>query len=216
MIFRIRHFSLFLMYKQFCHRMYIHISAILLFATQSINTQVIHHDNFQQMYQRFNRYDMYYSHSFHFVLWLSICRFMFSLQAQNPCQDFPDATIRKSRRSHDPTGSRQRDNKYDMTHVLFHVDTAVMLAAGGRSNEVPDQVRWQTSLPHLIRRTTERRTAATSQWIRDHVQPERRYLTLRGRASEGKRCGASASLPPSTIIICSQVIRRSAPSYTSG
>ena len=27
------------------------------------------------------------------LLWLSICRFMFSSQAQNPCQDFPDATV---------------------------------------------------------------------------------------------------------------------------
>ena len=37
-IFRIRHFSLFLMYQEVCHRMYIYISTILLFATQSINT----------------------------------------------------------------------------------------------------------------------------------------------------------------------------------
>ena len=35
-------------------------------------------------------------------------------------------------------------------------------AASGQSDEVPDQVRWQTSLPHLARRTTEQRTAATS------------------------------------------------------
>ena len=34
------------MYKQFCPRIYIHISAIFLFAAQSINTQVIHHDNY--------------------------------------------------------------------------------------------------------------------------------------------------------------------------
>ena len=42
------------------------------------------------------------------------------------------------------------------------------------TEEAPDQVRWQTSLPHLARRSTERRTQATSQWIRDHVRPERR------------------------------------------
>ena len=48
-------------------------------------------------------------------------------------------------------------------------------AAGDTSYEVPDQVRWQTSLPHLARRATERRAQATTQWTRDHVRPERRY-----------------------------------------
>ena len=48
-------------------------------------------------------------------------------------------------------------------------------AAAGQIYGVPDQVRWQASLPHLARRATERRSEATSQWVRDHVRPERRY-----------------------------------------
>ena len=55
------------------------------------------------------------------------------------------------------------------------VDGMAKTAAGDTSHEVPDQVRWQTSLPHLARRATERRTQATTQWVRDHVRPERRY-----------------------------------------
>ena len=35
-------------------------------------------------------------------------------------------------------------------------------AAGGQSHGVPDQIRWQASLPHLSRRATERRSEATS------------------------------------------------------
>ena len=49
-------------------------------------------------------------------------------------------------------------------------------AAGGRTDGVPDRIRWQMSLPYLSRRVTERRTAATTQWITDHVKPERGYL----------------------------------------
>ena len=55
------------------------------------------------------------------------------------------------------------------------VDGTAKEAASGQSDEVPDRVRWQTSLPHLVRRTTERRAAATAQWVRDHVRSERRY-----------------------------------------
>ena len=48
--------------------------------------------------------------------------------------------------------------------------------AGRQLDEVPDRVRWQTSLPRRSRRTTtERRAVATAQWIRGHVRPERRY-----------------------------------------
>ena len=46
---------------------------------------------------------------------------------------------------------------------------------GDRAHSFPDEVRWQTSLPHLTRRSTERRTTATSRWIRDHVRESRRY-----------------------------------------
>ena len=49
-------------------------------------------------------------------------------------------------------------------------------AAAGQTHDVPDQVRWQASLPHLSRKASERRSGATAQWIRDHVRPERRYL----------------------------------------
>ena len=49
-------------------------------------------------------------------------------------------------------------------------------AAAGQVYGVPDQVRWQASLPNLSRRATERRSEATSQWIGDHVRPERRYI----------------------------------------
>ena len=49
-------------------------------------------------------------------------------------------------------------------------------AAAGQIYGVPDQVRWQASLPHLSRRATERRSEDTSRWIREHVGPERRYV----------------------------------------
>ena len=49
-------------------------------------------------------------------------------------------------------------------------------AAGGQLDEVPDRVRWRTSVPHLMRGATEKRTAAVTRWINDHVRPERRYL----------------------------------------
>ena len=47
-------------------------------------------------------------------------------------------------------------------------------AAGSRGHDVPDEIRWHTSLPHLSRRATECRAIATSQRVRDHVRPERR------------------------------------------
>ena len=40
--------------------------------------------------------------------------------------------------------------------------------------EVSGAVRWQTSLPHLSRKSSERRTRETSQWAAAHVRPERR------------------------------------------
>ena len=48
-------------------------------------------------------------------------------------------------------------------------------AAECASHSVPDRIRWQASLPHLARRATERRSEATSRWIREHVRLERRY-----------------------------------------
>ena len=49
-------------------------------------------------------------------------------------------------------------------------------AAAGQIYGVPDQVRWQASLPHLSRRATERRSEDTSRWTVDHVRPEWRYI----------------------------------------
>ena len=46
-------------------------------------------------------------------------------------------------------------------------------AAGNRAHDVQDEVRWQSSLPHLSRRTPEGRAKATLQWIRDHARLER-------------------------------------------
>ena len=48
-------------------------------------------------------------------------------------------------------------------------------AAGDRAHDVPDEIRWQTSLSHLSRRAAEGRARATSQWVTDHVRPERRH-----------------------------------------
>ena len=53
-------------------------------------------------------------------------------------------------------------------------------ATAGQTHDVPDQVRWQASLPHLARRATERRSGATALWIRDQVRPERCYVPPRG------------------------------------
>ena len=48
-------------------------------------------------------------------------------------------------------------------------------AAEDRAHDVPDEIWWKTSLPHLSRRATEGRARAASQWVADHVRPERRY-----------------------------------------
>ena len=56
------------------------------------------------------------------------------------------------------------------------VDGMAKKAAAGQIYGVPDQFRWQASLPHLSRRATERQSEDTSRWIRDHVRPERHYV----------------------------------------
>ncbi len=48
-------------------------------------------------------------------------------------------------------------------------------AAENRTHAVPDEIRWQASLPHLARQATEDKVKATSQWISDHVHPECQY-----------------------------------------
>ena len=63
-----------------------------------------------------------------------------------------------------------RGNEISIIWVLAHrgvpgnevVDGMAKTAAGDTSYEAPDQVGWQTSLPHLARRATERRTRATT------------------------------------------------------
>ena len=42
-------------------------------------------------------------------------------------------------------------------------DRAAKEAAENRAHGVSDRIRWQASLPHLLRRTTEGRARATSQ-----------------------------------------------------
>ena len=41
--------------------------------------------------------------------------------------------------------------------------------------EMSGTARWQTSLPHLSRRSSERRARETGQWVASHVRPERRH-----------------------------------------
>ena len=58
--------------------------------------------------------------------------------------------------------------------------------------DVPDGVRWQTSILHPARRSSERRTREAGQWAAAHVRPERRYRppsgsSLRRRALRGAR-----------------------------
>ena len=96
------------------------------------------------------------------------------------------------------------------------VDEMAKEAASGQSDEVLDRVRWQTSLPHLARRTTERRTAATKQWIRDHVDQSDDIAPQEAAASGGGLCRECRTPRPSAAISYCQVTRRSAPSYMTG
>ena len=59
-------------------------------------------------------------------------------------------------------------------------DRAAKEATGGQSEEVPDELRRQTSLPHLARKSTEKGSTATAQWVEDHVRPEGRYHSSSG------------------------------------
>ena len=61
-------------------------------------------------------------------------------------------------------------------------DFAKAAAEGADSGDaVPDEYRWETSLWHMTRVSTEARTRPTQEWIRSHVWPERRYQPPQGR-----------------------------------
>lgn len=84
-------------------------------------------------------------------------------------------------------------------------------AAGNQAHNVPNQIRWQISLPHLARRATERRTGATSQWIRAQSAATTPQVGL--DLDEGFY-GRSGKPLPSAATSCSPVMRPSAPSLT--
>ena len=92
------------------------------------------------------------------------------------------------------------------------VDGIAKEAAGGQTDGVVDRVRWQTSLPHLVRRATERRSAAAAQWASDHVRPERRYLPPEGGGFRKRALRRVQRPRPSAIINCYRATQRSAPS----
>ena len=61
---------------------------------------------------------------------------------------------------------------------------AARLAEGGRGRAEPEYLR-EASLSHLMRKTTEARTQATSVWVRDHVGRRHRYRPPPGAGSAG-------------------------------
>ena len=49
-------------------------------------------------------------------------------------------------------------------------------AEGGPScDDIPDEYRWETSLPHITRTATEAQSRATAEWVSGYIEPERRY-----------------------------------------
>ena len=80
------------------------------------------------------------------------------------------------------------------------VDGMAKEAVAGQVYGVPDQVRWQASLPHLIRRATERRSETTAQWVRDYVRPERRYAPRGPRFSEEGAAKSAKGYRPTLLL----------------
>ena len=95
-------------------------------------------------------------------------------------------------------------------------DRVAREAAEGQLDEVPDQVRWQTSLPHLTGRTTERKTVATSQWIRDHARPERRDLPPGGTGFRRRAMRGVRKATAQRYFSCLWAMRRLDSSSTTG
>ena len=92
-------------------------------------------------------------------------------------------------------------------------DRAAKEAAENRAHDVSDEIRWQTSLPHLSGRATEGRAGATSQWVADYVRPERRYHPRAGQGcAAGCYAGPVISRPPSDTTSCCPGMPRPAPS----
>ena len=78
----------------------------------------------------------------------------------------------------DPAHLSEESNK--------HADATAKRAAGGEEDRASPEYLGEASLSHLTRKTTEARSRATREWIRDHVRRERRYRPPpRGKLRKG-------------------------------
>ena len=67
-----------------------------------------------------------------------------------------------------------------------HADATTKRAAGGEEDRANTEYLGEASLAHLTRKTTEARSRATREWIRDHACRERRYRPPpRGKLPKG-------------------------------
>ena len=92
-----------------------------------------------------------------------------------------------------------RDNSVSIRWVAAHhevtgtvkADEHAKAAAEGREpnslRTTPDELRWETSLSHMTRVTTEARSRAAAQWISSHLgDPRRKYRPPPGRGLRRK------------------------------